>query len=250
MDVREYATQDLMKSFNSMRESSPLLPVYANELRSRKASDMTCCYVPQRGKSRQQCTDRATVYYGFCDRHKNTLLAKRVRDRFNHALEQFDEQAQQQKQINSLLTDDAQRELTPPPTPPPTPDYREPVRVVESEDDESEDDESEVHETVYPDDDCEDDERPATPTEAMTSDDESSEEICDYKSNPNTYEDDESVQLKVHRNTWGNFEHKQTGFVFDIAKKHVYGVQHKDGKVVPLGPREQAFCRLHHWPYV
>lgn len=243
MDICEYSTQELMKLFHSLRESSPLLPKYANELRNRDAREMTCFYVPQRGKTRTQCTENATIYYGFCDRHSNTLFAKRVRVRFNRALEDFNEQSSQQEQINALLTDEAQREITPPPTrqatPPNTPEMVQ----------ESDDEHSEEYKKTYIHDDDEDDEGSPTPVEPLTSDEESSEEIRDHTSNPNTYEDDENVKLKVFPNEWGNFEHKQTGFLFDMASNHVYGVQHKNGKVVSLGKREQEFCKRHHWPF-
>jgi hypothetical protein len=53
----------------------------------------------------------------------------------------------------------------------------------------------------------------------------------------------------ILKNKFGNFEHVQTGIVFNKDKK-AYGSQAKDGCIIDLAPEDIETCRQHGFPFV
>jgi hypothetical protein len=49
--------------------------------------------------------------------------------------------------------------------------------------------------------------------------------------------------IKIRRNTFGNYEHLDSKFVFDEIAKKVIGKQHDDGTILPLSLSDIEKCR-------
>ena len=54
--------------------------------------------------------------------------------------------------------------------------------------------------------------------------------------------------IQIRKNKHGNFEHQETGFVFDNLDKHVYGKQNED-EVDPLTKEDIELCHKFHFLY-
>lgn len=55
--------------------------------------------------------------------------------------------------------------------------------------------------------------------------------------------------IKIHKNVHGNYEHLESGLVFDEINKKVIGKQHSDGSVMPLSTDDIEFCRVRMFDY-
>ena len=55
--------------------------------------------------------------------------------------------------------------------------------------------------------------------------------------------------LKISRNSFGNYEHRETRLVFDPATKEVIGIQEPDGKVSELTVEDIQMCREYRFDY-
>ena len=66
---------------------------------------------------------------------------------------------------------------------------------------------------------------------------------------PDIFKKIEKTQFAIRRNNFGNFEHEETGFIFDDSKK-VYGVQLKDGNIRPINKEDIDLCNKYKFPYV
>lgn len=54
--------------------------------------------------------------------------------------------------------------------------------------------------------------------------------------------------IAIRKNKYGNFEHMQTGLVFNTDKM-VYGKQNEDGSVTPLKPEDIELCKKYKFNY-
>jgi hypothetical protein len=56
--------------------------------------------------------------------------------------------------------------------------------------------------------------------------------------------------FNVMRNAFGNYEHKETGFIFDTTKTQtVVGKQHSDGTISPLSLNDIELCKENNWNF-
>jgi hypothetical protein len=53
----------------------------------------------------------------------------------------------------------------------------------------------------------------------------------------------------VMKNKFNNYEHKETGFVFDKNTDEVIGKQHLDGTIVPLTLNDIELCKENNWSF-
>lgn len=60
---------------------------------------------------------------------------------------------------------------------------------------------------------------------------------------------EEPVKITAVRNKWGNYEHKETGIVFDPSTRYAYGIQKKNGDVHSLKPDDVRLCIEYGWKY-
>ena len=51
------------------------------------------------------------------------------------------------------------------------------------------------------------------------------------------------------KNKFENFEHKETGFIFDSKTDEVIGKQHPDGTIIPLSVNDIELCKENNWSY-
>ena len=58
-----------------------------------------------------------------------------------------------------------------------------------------------------------------------------------------------AVKRTIRRNYWGNFEDSETGIVFNAEEKCAIGVQHKSGRILPLGDVHIELCKRFRWKY-
>ena len=249
MNPSDYETSDLIKFFHSQRSSSQHLPSFAYEISKR--NDVTqCVYVPARGKERQRCDQESSTPYGYCSKHRQTLQAKKIKQKYENALKEYVPQRETKKEKEEVP--DNVEETNP---------RNERIKKFESFLQKSRG-VRQVVETVDETPDATEETPEATEeeTEEAETTEETSDESLDSKyakkktrkndKKANYYEDDEVLQIKLSRNAFGNFEDKKTGIVFDIASKKAYGVQHPNGRVYSLGQKEKDFCRKHGWPYM
>ena len=54
----------------------------------------------------------------------------------------------------------------------------------------------------------------------------------------------------LKKNSHGNYQHEETGFVFDKKSKEVVGKQHADGNVMPLTDEDIEVCHKFKFAYV
>ena len=60
-----------------------------------------------------------------------------------------------------------------------------------------------------------------------------------------------SIQaVKIKKNTFGNFEHSETGFIFNKESQEVVGKQNQDGQVIPLTDSDIELCNKFKFKYV
>ena len=55
--------------------------------------------------------------------------------------------------------------------------------------------------------------------------------------------------LKIARNAFGNYEHRETRLVFDPSTKEVIGIQEPDGKISELTVEDIQMCREYRFDY-
>ena len=55
--------------------------------------------------------------------------------------------------------------------------------------------------------------------------------------------------LKINRNSFGNYEHRETRLVFDPSTKEVIGKQEPDGKITELTVEDIQMCREYSFDY-
>lgn len=55
--------------------------------------------------------------------------------------------------------------------------------------------------------------------------------------------------IEIRRNEFGNFEHKDTSFVFNQETNKVYGKQHIDGSILSLTPEDINICNKFKFNY-
>ena len=262
MNPSDYETSDLIKFFHSQRSSSQHLPSFAYEISKR--NDVTqCVYVPARGKERQRCDQESSTPYGYCSKHRQTLQAKKIKQKYENALKEYVPQRETKKEKEEVVpqreTKKEKEEV--PDNVEETNPRNERIKKFESFLQKSRG-VRQVVETVDETPDATEETPEATEeeTEEAETTEETSDESLDSKyakkktrkndKKANYYEDDEVLQIKLSRNAFGNFEDKKTGIVFDIASKKAYGVQHPNGRVYSLGQKEKDFCRKHGWPYM
>ena len=58
----------------------------------------------------------------------------------------------------------------------------------------------------------------------------------------------QSIQIK--RNSFDNFEHSETSFVFNNKTQKVYGKQNKDGSISDLTPEDIDLCNKYKFSYI
>lgn len=249
MEPREYRTVDLLKNFNALRNTSPMLPNYAHELSIRN-DEIACVYAPRRGNTQDfQCPNMAITKWGYCTKHKETLQSKRAKERYEAALSKY--VAPPPQKVKEEVVPTPKPTLRKVETPKPTPRASKPVPETPPSPPPSKPSQTPQRPrrvstflNTYGGNEESEEEEISAPEEKSESADEDSD------SNPNVYEDDEQIQVRLIRNEWGNYWHPKSRIVFDITKKAAYGVQHKDGQVYTLGQTEINFCDKHGWPYL
>ena len=55
--------------------------------------------------------------------------------------------------------------------------------------------------------------------------------------------------VKIQKNTFGHFEHQETGLVFHQETQQVMGTQQVDGSIQPLSCMDIEFCKKYKFPY-
>ena len=58
-----------------------------------------------------------------------------------------------------------------------------------------------------------------------------------------------TAELAIRKNKFGNFEHSQTGLVFNTESKMVYGRQVDDGKIADLTSDDIELCKKYKFPF-
>jgi hypothetical protein len=53
----------------------------------------------------------------------------------------------------------------------------------------------------------------------------------------------------IMKNKFENFEHKETGFIFDPKTDEVIGKQHSDGTIIPLSVNDIELCKENNWSF-
>ncbi len=53
----------------------------------------------------------------------------------------------------------------------------------------------------------------------------------------------------IMKNKFNNYEHKETGFVFDSKTDEVIGKQHPDGTIIPLSVNDIELCKENNWSF-
>lgn len=57
-------------------------------------------------------------------------------------------------------------------------------------------------------------------------------------------------KLEIKKNEFGNYEHKETSFVFDSKTQKVYGKQNEDGTISELSSEDINLCNKHKFSYL
>lgn len=60
---------------------------------------------------------------------------------------------------------------------------------------------------------------------------------------------DRTAELAIRKNKFGNFEHSQTGLVFNTESKMVFGRQVDDGKIADLTAEDIELCKKYKFPF-
>ena len=53
----------------------------------------------------------------------------------------------------------------------------------------------------------------------------------------------------IMKNKFENYEHKETGFIFDPKTDEVIGKQHPDGSIIPLSVNDIELCKENNWSF-
>lgn len=53
----------------------------------------------------------------------------------------------------------------------------------------------------------------------------------------------------IMKNKFENYEHKETGFIFDPKTDEVIGKQHSDGSIIPLSVNDIELCKENNWSF-
>jgi hypothetical protein len=69
------------------------------------------------------------------------------------------------------------------------------------------------------------------------------------KSVPDIFKKIEKTQFAIRRNNFGNYEHDETGFLFNDIKK-VYGVQMEDGSLRCINKEDIDICNKYKFAYI
>lgn len=69
------------------------------------------------------------------------------------------------------------------------------------------------------------------------------------KSVPDIFKNIEKTQIAIRRNNFGNYEHDETGFLFNDIKK-VYGVQQEDGSIRCINKEDIDLCNKYKFSYI
>ena len=64
------------------------------------------------------------------------------------------------------------------------------------------------------------------------------------------YKQFEKEVIKVRKNKFGNFEHTETGLIFDKYDKNVIGKQCSSGKILTLTEKDIMTCKLYDFDYI
>jgi hypothetical protein len=157
-----------------------------------------CKYVSTRGP-KKECTKIATVPYGFCTIHKNTIQAKTERGKYESS----------KQKTEPSPPPEVEKEAEQPLTEVDLPKKKEPQ------------------------------EKPPVKKKEETS---KSEPVKKVKMQP-------PPKLRVRKNKWGNFEHKETSMVFNPLTRKACGVQLASGHVRGIGSEEVKICAKYNWDY-
>lgn len=57
-------------------------------------------------------------------------------------------------------------------------------------------------------------------------------------------------KLEIKKNDFGNYEHKETSFIFDSKTQKVYGKQNEDGTISELSSEDINLCNKHKFSYL
>lgn len=133
-----------------------------------------CLYKPARAQQNSQCTAEATTPYGYCNKHKTTVAAKKAK-------EEYEKKAPVKEEETSVEPSS------------PEPKQKTPEKS----------------------------QSPKKPASAQ--------KVENPPANPPS--ESQKKTVKIVRNKWDNFEHTETGIVFDLNTKKAYGVQQANGKV-------------------
>ncbi|AQM73217.1 hypothetical protein B1750_gp236 [Noumeavirus] len=63
-------------------------------------------------------------------------------------------------------------------------------------------------------------------------------------------EEKKQTVISIRKNSFGNWQHTETGIIFRNIDKKAYGTQAADGKISPLTPKEVEYCKQRKWSYV
>ncbi len=57
-------------------------------------------------------------------------------------------------------------------------------------------------------------------------------------------------KLEIKKNAFGNYEHKETSFIFDSKTQKVYGKQNQDGNIDELSSEDIDLCNKYKFSYL
>ncbi|AMQ10774.1 hypothetical protein [Brazilian marseillevirus] len=63
-------------------------------------------------------------------------------------------------------------------------------------------------------------------------------------------EEKKQTVVSIRKNSFGNWQHTETGIIFRNIDKKAYGTQAADGKISPLTQKEVEYCKQRKWSYV
>jgi hypothetical protein len=220
-----------------------------------------CIFRAQR--SNKKCESKAVNNHGYCSLHSKTLQAKNAEVKLRELHEKIAAEAAAEtegknyEEVNSKNVKDKKKTKDVPekekPTPPPSQAKELPKKSIKDAKSSS----SNAKETSLNTKEKEAPVKEKESKEKLDVEKESSHD-SDHDREPEPSKKEKSVKfeekhvkkvVKASRNKWGRFEHLESGIVFDPLSRKAYGIQHKNGAVYSLSPKEVSICIKNGWSY-
>lgn len=234
-DIENLSRDELLKMLQKISPPKKTSPKKTSTPTPKRTKKM-CIYKPTRGKNPQPCSKDATTTYGFCSVHKNTGQARIA----------YSKKQKRKKSVTPTPTPTKKIEILPP----------QPKKVESEEEVYSSEEEVEVEveeeqveeEEVEEEEEEVEEEEVEVEEEEVEEEEEEVEEVVKVEKEVKTKKPKEEG-MRLRRNDYGNFEHKETSIVFNPRTVKACGIQHPNGTVYPLSAKDIKVCERNQWDY-